>query len=38
MKKDYAKQQKNCQKTVTEMYGLIVVFEPTRVAPVTGEG
>ena len=36
LKNDYAKQQKNYPKTVKEMYGIMVVFEPTRVAPVAG--
>ena len=36
LKNDYAKQQRNHPKTITDMYGLMVVFEPTRMAAVTG--
>ena len=35
-KNDYAKQQKNCPKTLTDMDRLMVEFEPTRATPVSG--
>ena len=34
LKNDYQKQQRNYLKTLTNMYGLIVAFEPTRVTLV----
>ena len=34
LKNDYTKQQNNYPKTLTDMYGLVVASEPTRVAPV----
>ena len=36
MEKKYAKQQSNCPRTLTDMYKLLVAFEPTRVTPVSG--
>ena len=36
LKNDYAKQQKNYSKTLTDMYGLMVAFEPTRATAVSG--
>ena len=36
LKNDYANQQKNYPKTLTDMYGLMVAFEPTRSTPVSG--
>ena len=36
LKNDYAKQQKNYPKTLTDMYGLMVEFEPTRPTAVSG--
>ena len=36
LKNDYAKQHKNYPKTLTDMYGLIVAFEPTRATAVSG--
>ena len=36
LKNDYTKQQKNYPKTLTEMYGLMVDFEPTRYTSVSG--
>ena len=36
LKNDYAKQQKNYPKTLTDMYGLMVAFEPTRPTAVSG--
>ena len=36
LKNDYAKQQRNHPKTLTDMYGLMVVFEPMRATPVSG--
>ena len=33
---DYAKQHKNYAKSLTDMYGLMVAFDPTRAAPVSG--
>ena len=33
---DYAKQQKNYPKTLTDMYGLMVAFEPTMPTAVSG--
>ena len=36
IKNDYAKQQRNCPKTLTDMYGEIVVFNHTRAKPVSG--
>ena len=35
LKNNYAKQQKNNPKMLTDMYGLMVVFDSARVAPVT---
>ena len=35
-KNDYAKQQKNYPKTLTDMNGLMVAFEPTRATAVSG--
>ena len=37
LKNDYAKKQKNHPKTLTDMYGLMVAFEPTRATSVSGE-
>ena len=34
LKNDYAKQQNNYPKNLTDMYGLILVFNPTRPTPV----
>ena len=36
LKNDYAEQQKNYPKTLTDTYGLMVAFEPTRPTPVSG--
>ena len=36
LKNDYAKQQRNYPRTLTNMYGLMVAFEPTRATPVAG--
>ena len=36
LKNDYARQQKNYPRTLTDMYGLMVAFEPTRVTAVSG--
>ena len=36
LKNDYAKQQNNYLKTLTDMYGLMVAFEPTRATAVSG--
>ena len=36
LKKKYAKQNWNYPKRLTNMYGLVVSFKPTRVAVVTG--
>ena len=36
LKNDYAKQQKNYPKTLTDMYGLMVAFDPTRATAVYG--
>ena len=36
LKNGYAKQQKNYPKTLTDMYGLMVVFDPTRATAVSG--
>ena len=36
LKNFYAKQQKNYPKTLIDMYGLMVVFEPTRPTAVYG--
>ena len=36
LKNDYAKQQKNYPKTLTDMYGLMVAFDPTRATAVSG--
>ena len=36
LKNDYEKQQKNYPKNLTEMYRLMVVFDPTRPTPVSG--
>ena len=36
LKNDYAKQQNNYLKTLTDMYGLMVAFNPTRAAAVSG--
>ena len=36
LKKNYAMKQKNYPKTATEIYALMVAFEPTRVVPVSG--
>ena len=36
LQNDYAKQQKNYPKTRTDMYGLMVAFEPTRAPAVSG--
>ena len=36
LKNDYVKQQKNYPKTLTGMYGLMVVFDPTRATAVSG--
>ena len=36
LKNDYAKQQRNYPNILTDMYGLMVVFEPTRATPVAG--
>ena len=36
LKKDNAKQQKNYPKTLTDMYGLMVAFEPTMATLVFG--
>ena len=33
---DYAKQQKNYPKTLPDVYGLMVEFDPTRSTPVSG--
>ena len=33
---DYANQQKKYPKTLTDMYGLMVAFDPTRPTPVSG--
>ena len=35
-KNDYAKQQKNYPKTITDMYRPMVVYESTRTTPVSG--
>ena len=35
-KNDYSKQQKNYPKTLTDMYRLMVAFDPTRPTPVSG--
>ena len=34
LKNDYAKQQRNYPKKLTDMYGLMVAFETTRATPV----
>ena len=36
LKNDYAKQQKKYPKTLTEMYGLVVAFDPKRATAVSG--
>ena len=36
LKNDYAKQQRNYPRTLTDMYRLMVVFEPTRETLVAG--
>ena len=36
LKNDYAKQQQNYPKTLTDMYGLMVAFDTTRLTPVSG--
>ena len=36
LKNDYAKQHKNYPKTLTDMYRLMVAFEPTRATAVSG--
>ena len=35
-KKNYAKQRSNYPRTLTNMYGLILAFNPTRATPVSG--
>ena len=34
LKNDYTKQQSNYPKTLTDMYGIMVAFEPTRATPL----
>ena len=36
LKNDYAKQKRNYPKTLTNMHGLMVAFDPTRATPVSG--
>ena len=36
LKKDYVKQQSNYPKTLTNVYGLMVAFDPTRATLVAG--
>ena len=36
IKNDYAKQHKKYPKTLTDMYRLMVAFDPTRPTPVSG--
>ena len=36
LKNDYVKQQKNYPKTLTDMYGLMVAFDPTMPTAVSG--
>ena len=36
MKNEYAKQQRNYPRNLTNMYGLMVAFDPERVTPVAG--
>ena len=36
LKNDYAKQQKNYPKTLMDMYGMMVAFDPTRATAVSG--
>ena len=36
LKNDYAKQQQNYPKTLTDMYGLMVAFKPKRARAVSG--
>ena len=36
LRNDYANQQKNYPKTLTDMYRMMVAFEPTRSTPVSG--
>ena len=36
LKNDHAKQQRNYPRTLTNMYGLMVAFEPTRATSVGG--
>ena len=36
LKNDYVKQQKNYPKTLRDMYGLLVTFDPTRPTPMSG--
>ena len=36
LKNDYAKQQRNFPRTLTDMYGILVAFDPTRATPVVG--
>ena len=36
LKNDYTKQQRNYPKTLTDMYELMVAFDPTRETPVSG--
>ena len=38
LKNYYAKQQRNYSRTLTDMYRLMVAFEPTRETPVDGGG
>ena len=35
LKNDYARKQSNCPRTLTNMYGLMLVFNPTRKTPVS---
>ena len=36
LKNNYAKKHRNYPRTLTDMYGLMVTFEPTRETPVAG--
>ena len=36
LKNDYTKQQKNYPRNLTDMYGLMVAFDPARSTPVSG--
>ena len=36
LKNDYSKQQKNYPKTLTDIYGLMVAFDPTKATAVSG--